>query len=46
MAVDTHVFRVSHAPGTGLRTDAPPSSGVEKKLVKNIPEADIPIAHH
>lgn len=45
MAVDTHVFRVSHRLGLVNDRCTTPFS-VEKELVKNIPEADIPIAHH
>ena len=45
MAVDTHVFRVSHRIGLVSNSCTTPFS-VEKELVKNIPEADIPIAHH
>ncbi|MDE5701841.1 MAG: endonuclease III [Bacteroides sp.] len=45
MAVDTHVFRVSHRLGLVTASCTTPLS-VEKELVKNIPEADIPIAHH
>ena len=45
MAVDTHVFRVSHRLGLVSDQCTTPFS-VEKELVKNIPEADIPIAHH
>lgn len=45
MAVDTHVFRVSHRLGL-----VPPSANtplkVELQLMDNIPEADIPNAHH
>ena len=45
MAVDTHVFRVSHRLGL-----VPPSATtplkVERELVKNIPSEDIPRAHH
>ena len=45
MAVDTHVFRVSHRLGL-----VPPSANtplkVERELVKNIPNEDIPRAHH
>ena len=45
MAVDTHVFRVSHRLGL-----VPPSANtplkVERELVKNIPAGDIPRAHH
>ena len=43
--VDTHVFRVSHRLGLVSDQCTTPFS-VEKELVKNIPEADIPIAHH
>lgn len=45
MAVDTHVFRVSHRLGLVSDKCTTPLS-VEKELVKHIPEADIPIAHH
>ena len=45
MAVDTHVFRVSHRLGLVSDHCTTPLS-VEKELIKNIPEADIPIAHH
>lgn len=45
MAVDTHVFRVSHRLGLVSDKCTTPFS-VEKELVKNIPEAEIPIAHH
>lgn len=45
MAVDTHVFRVSHRLGlVGKRDDTPYK--VEQVLVKNIPAEDIPRAHH
>ncbi|MCD8292916.1 MAG: endonuclease III [Prevotellaceae bacterium] len=45
MAVDTHVFRVSHRLGlVNARCTTPLS--VEKALVKHIAEADISIAHH
>lgn len=45
MAVDTHVFRVSHRLGlVSERCNTPLS--VEKELIKHIPKADIPIAHH
>lgn len=45
MAVDTHVFRVSHR--IGLVTDACTTPlAVEKMLVKYIPEQLIPKAHH
>ncbi len=45
MAVDTHVFRVSHRLGlVPEKADNPYK--VEMELVKHIPEADIPRAHH
>ena len=44
MAVDTHVFRVSHRIGLVPGSCTTPFS-VEKELVKNIPEKLIPIAH-
>ncbi|MBR4897984.1 MAG: endonuclease III [Prevotella sp.] len=45
MAVDTHVFRVSHRLGLVTKNDTTPLK-VERQLVKYIPEADIPRAHH
>jgi endonuclease-3 len=45
MAVDTHVFRVSHRLGLVTEKDDTPYK-VERMLVKNIPEEDIPRAHH
>lgn len=45
MAVDTHVFRVSHRIGLVSDKCTTPLS-VEKELVKNIPERFIPRAHH
>jgi endonuclease-3 len=45
MAVDTHVFRVSHRIGLVPRTCTTPLA-TEKQLVKYIPEALIPTAHH
>lgn len=45
MAVDTHVFRVSHRLGLVSAQCTTPLS-VEKELVKNISETEIPIAHH
>ncbi len=45
MAVDTHVFRVSHRLGLVTKKDDTPFK-VEQVLVKNIPEEDIPRAHH
>ena len=45
MAVDTHVFRVSHRLGlVSKKADTPYK--VEKELVKNIPADIIPKAHH
>ena len=44
-AVDTHVFRVSHRLGLVTKKDDTPYK-VEQALVKNIPEEDIPRAHH
>lgn len=44
MAVDTHVFRVSER--IGLTTGSRNPLDTEKALVANIPEADIPRAHH
>ena len=45
MAVDTHVFRVSHRIGLVPKTCTTPLA-TEKQLVKYIPEALIPTAHH
>ena len=45
MAVDTHVFRVSHRLGLVSPKDDTPYK-VELTLVKNIPAEDIPRAHH
>lgn len=45
MAVDTHVFRVSHRLGLVPKSADTPYK-VECELVKNIPEEDIPRAHH
>lgn len=45
MAVDTHVFRVSHRIGLVSRTATTPLA-VEKELVKYIPTGLIPKAHH
>lgn len=45
MAVDTHVFRVSHRMGlVSVRAKTP--LAVEKELVKHIPDELIPKAHH
>lgn len=45
MAVDTHVFRVSHRMGLVKESCTTPLS-VEKELMKNIPKKLVPIAHH
>lgn len=45
MAVDTHVFRVSHRIGLVSERCTTPYA-VEKELVKNIPDELIPRAHH
>lgn len=45
MAVDTHVFRVSKRIGLVTESAKTPLE-VEKQLVKHIPEAHIPKAHH
>ena len=45
MAVDTHVFRVSKRIGLATQTAKTPLE-VEKQLVRHIPEAYIPLAHH
>lgn len=45
MAVDTHVFRVSHRIGLVSSKHTTPLS-VEKELTNNIPESIIPKAHH
>lgn len=45
MAVDTHVFRVSHRLGLVPKTATTPLA-VEKGLVKYIPQEVIPKAHH
>lgn len=44
MAVDTHVFRVSER--IGLTTGSRPPLETERALVANIPEEQIPMAHH
>ena len=44
MAVDTHVFRVSHR--LGIVKDANTPFEVEKQLTKHFPADTIPIAHH
>ena len=45
LAVDTHVYRVSHRLGLVSSKDNTPYK-VEMALTKNIPEEDIPRAHH
>lgn len=45
MAVDTHVYRVSHRMGLVPKTADSPRK-VEDYLMRHIPEADIPNAHH
>lgn len=45
MAVDTHVFRVSHRLGLVSKSDNTPLK-VERQLMKHIPVEDIPRAHH
>ncbi len=45
MAVDTHVYRVSHRLGLVPQTANTPLK-VEQELMRNIPEDDIPSAHH
>ena len=45
MAVDTHVFRVSHRSGLVPDTCTTPYS-VEKQLVRYFPDPIIPKAHH
>jgi len=45
MAVDTHVFRVSHRLGLVSKSADTPYK-VERELMRHIPEADVPRAHH
>ena len=45
MAVDTHVFRVSRRMGLVGKSDNTPLK-VERQLMRHIPEADVPKAHH
>lgn len=45
MAVDTHIYRVSHRMGLVRKTDNNPYK-VEIELKRQIPEEDIPDAHH
>ncbi|WP_428654880.1 endonuclease III [Runella sp.] len=45
LAVDTHVFRVSHRLGLVSKTATTPFA-VEKEVVKHVSDAIIPIFHH
>ena len=45
MAVDTHVYRVSHRLGLVSKRDNTPYK-VEQALMRNIPAEQIPLAHH
>jgi endonuclease-3 len=45
IAVDTHVYRVSHRLGLVSKRDNTPYK-VEQTLMKNIPDEQIPLAHH
>ena len=45
MAVDTHVYRVSHRLGLVGKRDNTPYK-VEQVLMRNIPDEQIPLAHH
>lgn len=45
MAVDTHVFRVSHRLGLVTQRANTPLK-VEQELMRNIPAEDVPNAHH
>lgn len=45
MAVDTHVFRVSHRLGLVPKSANTPYK-VEQELIKNIPDSMIPRTHH
>lgn len=45
MAVDTHVYRVSHRLGLVAKSDNTPYK-VEQTLMKHIPDNLIPLAHH
>lgn len=45
MAVDTHVYRVAHRLGL-VPSSANTPQRVEEELVRHIPEAEIPRAHH
>jgi endonuclease-3 len=45
LAVDTHVYRVSHRLGLVAKTDNTPYK-VEQRLMKHIPDDIVPLAHH
>ena len=45
MAVDTHVYRVSHRLGLVPKSANTPYK-VEQQLMRNIPEEQVPLAHH
>ena len=45
MAVDTHVYRVSHRLGLVGKRDNTPYK-VEQVLMQNIPDEQVPLAHH
>ncbi|MBQ8046370.1 MAG: endonuclease III [Prevotella sp.] len=45
MAVDTHVYRVSHRLGLVSKSANTPYK-VEQELIRHIPDEDIPRAHH
>ena len=45
MAVDTHVYRVSHRLGLVPKTANTPYK-VERELLRNLPKEDVPDAHH
>ena len=45
LAVDTHVYRVSHRLGLVSKTDNTPYK-VEQALTRHIPDEQIPLAHH
>ncbi len=45
LAVDTHVFRVSHRLGLVSKAATTPFA-VEKEVVKHVPDSIIPIFHH
>lgn len=45
LAVDTHVYRVSHRLGLVASTDNTPLK-VEQRLMRHIPADQVPLAHH